>query len=247
MIDRREHQFHRGKRLHVSALGPPDHDDLDAERTGGDDLGVCRRSPAVLGDNRIDTVGLQKRYLVLHHVGAAIEDQLDSRQCERRINGIDTSHEIEMLGLCFRQVRLLATNCQKSTARGGAKRIDRLCDRRNMCPPVFELLAPFRPTQSESGYASRLARLTGVLRYPRGEGVRCVDQKIELTCAEKAGQSFRATKATHADRYSLAHRFLGTASQGQQNLVRSGRGKRLRQDPRIPRATQYQDTGLFHV
>ncbi len=247
MIDRRQHRFNGGNRLHGSGWRPRDHEYFDAELACSLDLRISRRTAAVLGHKGIDAMGTEQRNFAFDFVRATIENELDVGKNKRRLDRIDASNKVKVLGGGFGAMGFLAPDCQEDPARGGAKPLYRFRDGRDRRPPITRLSHPFRPAQSQCGNARCSCGLTGASGDASREGVGCIDQKVETTITQKGGQTFGTTKTAYAQRNWLTGGFLRSASKREQNIVPARALKRFSESSRFAGASEHQDADFAHV
>jgi hypothetical protein len=247
VIDRRQHRFNGGNRLHSGGWRPRDHEYFDAELACRLDLRISRRTAAVLGHKGIDAMGTEQRNFAFNTVGTAIENELEVGKNKRRLDRIDASNEVRVLGGGFGAMGFLAPDCQKNPARGGAKPLYRFRDGRNRRPPITRLSHPFRPAQGECGNARCSGGLTGTSGDASRERMRCIDQKVETTITQKGGQTFGTTKTTYAQRNWLIGGFLRSTSKREQGLVPASALKRFSESARFASASEHQDADFDHV
>ncbi len=247
MIDRRQHRFNGGNRLHGGGWRPRDHEYFDAELACSLDLRISRRTATVLGHKGIDAMGTEQRNFAFDVVRAAIEDELDVGKNKRRLDRIDASNKVKVLGGGFGAMGFLAPDCQEDPARGEAKPLYRFRDGRNRRPTITRFSHPFRPAQGECGYACGSGGLTGTSGDASRERMRCIDQKVETTITQKGGQTFGTTKTTYAQRNWLTGGFLRSASKREQNIVPARAIKRFSESSRFASASEHQDADFAHV
>lgn len=247
MIDRGQHFFNSGDRLHGGGWPARDHDHLDTEPAGRLDLRISRRTAAVLGHHGVDAMIAKQRNFAFHIVRAAIQDELNIGKDEGRLDRIDASHEVEVLGRDLGAMRFLATDRQQDPARRGAKLLNRFCDGPSIRPTIARYSHPFAAAQRECGNADRRYGLTGVCGDAHGKGMRCVDQQVEATIKQKSSQSVGATKTADAKRNRLIGRFFRSTSKREQDLVPAGVSERLGKSACFTSATQHQDADFTHV
>ncbi len=247
MIDRRQHRFNSGDRLHGGGWSARDHHHLDTQPTGSLDLRISRRTAAVFGHQGVDAMIAKQRNFTINIVRAAVEDELNIGKDKRWLDRIDASHEVEVLGRDFGAMRFLATDRQEDPARRGAKPLNRFCNGRSMRPTIAWYSHPFRAAQRECGNADRRCGLTGVCGDAHGKGMRCVDQHVEATIKQKSSQAVGATKTADATRNRLIGRFFRSTSKREQDLVPAGVSERLGKSACFTSASQHQDADFTHV
>jgi len=247
VINRCQHRFDRGDRLHGGGWHTRDHEHLDTQPACGLNLRISRRTATVLGHQGVDTMGAKQRNFTFDIVRAAIEDQVNVGKDKWRLDRIDASNEVEMLGCGFGAMRFLAADRQEDPARRGAKPLNCFRERRNMRPPIARFSHPFWPAQRERGNADSHRGPASVSGDTSGKGMRCVDQEVEATLPQKSSQSVGATKATNPNWNRLLGRFLGPTSEREQDIVPACISKRLSEGARFASAAQHQDADFAHV
>lgn len=246
MIDRFERGFDRFDRRDGGSGRTSDDDDFDAEQTRGFDLRVGGRTAAILGHDRIDTMFLHQVDLTLEREGAAVEHVFDIRHDQRRIDGINAAHQIEVLWGNLGMVRALPSGRQKDAARGGSKRSDGGRNIRHDMPVVAGFGHPFGPNKRDGAYAAAFGHSRRIGGDALGEGMRGVDQHVVASLRQEARQAFRTAEATDAHRDRLFGWSLGAAGQRQQDVEVPSCGKSSGKVARLARATEDQNTGLVH-
>lgn len=247
MIDRLKRSVHRFDRRQGGSGSAGDHDHLDAEQTGGLDLGVGRRTTTVLGDDGVDSIRLKQLDFALERKRAAVEHVFDIRHGQRRIDGIDAAHQIEMLRGNLGMMSALTTGRQKDATRGGPKSGDRRRNIRNDMPMIARYWHPFGSDEANRGDTGALRRNDSIGRNPFGEGVGGINQQVIALSRQEARKTLRTTETANADRNWLSGRGLRAAGQRQENVEVFPRGKRVGQPTRLTGAPEDQDTGLLHV
>ena len=247
MIDSIKRSLERADGRHGGSRAAGDHQHRYAEQPCRLDLGIGSASAAVLGDDAIDQVLLQQPDFPGEIEGAAIEDADDVGRLQRRIDGIDATHQVEMLREPIGMMRLLPADRQEDAARRGAERRKRRRDIRHLMPLVANNWQPGLATESKKRDIGNLGRISGVGRDLPRKGMGGIDHHLDALGFEKVGETRTAAEAADADRRTLGERLLRPPGQRQQNVDAFVLRKLLRQQPSLGRAPQDQDAGLAHV
>ena len=247
MIDCLERCFHRFDRRQGGSRGAGDHDNLDTEQTCGLDLGVGRRAAAVLGDDGIDTMLPHQVDFAFEREGATVEDIVDIGKGKRRIDRIDTAHQIEMLWGDLGVMGALTAGRQKDAARGRAKCRNRRRNIRNDMPVIARFGHPFRANERERADTGAFSSNGGIGRNAFGEGMRGIDQQVKASSRQEVRKTLRTTEAADTDGNRLLGGSLRAARQRQKNVELFPRGKFFGKPARFAGSAEDQDTGLLHV
>src|SRR4029079_16341917 len=113
------------------------------------DLAVGRIATAVLGDDRVDAVALEQRAILLLAERPARGDVDRMRHGERRVNGIDAPHEVDMLRRRLERPKLLAPEGEENAARRLAERFSGIFHRVDLGPGVAGRFNPWRPAEGK--------------------------------------------------------------------------------------------------
>lgn len=221
---------------------PLDQVNGDSKRPGGGDLAVSGGTAAVLGDDHIDGVFAQQRFLVGLDKRSARLNVADSRYFERGFDGVDASHEIIMLRRLYQGGELPATEGDKYLLRGFAERGDRGSDIRKKAPAVTRSGDPWRPDERECGNAGTRDGGDGVFGYLPREGMSGVDQEINGIFADVSGEAGGTAETACADRYHVGHRGPGAARQRHGHLEQGVFGEALGQLARFEGSAEDQDS-----
>lgn len=246
MIDRRQRRRDSFDRLDRGRLSPRDHQHLDAEQAGCLDLRIGGGAAAVLGNDDIDMVLPQQSQFAFQRERTAIEDIIDIRKRQRRLDGVDAADEIVMLRCRFRIMRTLPAGCHEDAARGGAKRSDRRRNASQVPPMIARQALPFGTAQSDCGYADGLGSMGGIGGNALGEGMRGVDQQIISAGLQEIGERRSPAETTDSNRNRLRGRFFGTTGQRQKNVAIVTRRERFGQQTRLVGAAEDQDARSSH-
>jgi len=247
MIDRFERRFNRFDRRHGGSGRAGDHDNLDAEQAGGLDLGISGRTTAVLGDDSVDAIFPHELDLAFEREGAAVEHVFDVSQSERRIDGIDAAHDVEMLRGDLRMVGTLSACRQKDAPRGWAERGDGSGDVRHDMPMIAGFRNPLRTDERDGGNAAAFRCRRAIGRNTLGEGMGGVDQQIVASRRQEFGKAFRAAEAADADGDGLFSGCPRAAGQRQQDVEIVSAGKLRGKPACLARTAEDQNAGLVHV
>ena len=184
----------------------------------------------------------KKRAVRLLGEGPPRGDIARLRHGERRVDGIDTAHEIGMLGCGDEGRELLAAEREKHTPRLVAKRIDRVLHCSDLDPIVAGLpLLQAERLSASNGTPAISARGRGIGGNDGRKGVGRVDQRIDAFSAKIRSEALSAAEAAAPDRHGL-RQWLGRAACERQ---RHGKIVALRQffreRPRFGRAAEDKD------
>lgn len=247
MIDRVQRRFDRFDRPHGGSWRAGDHDDLDTEQPGSLDLCIRGRPAAVLRDDGIDAIFPHKTDLALEREGAAIDDIVDIGKGERWIDGIDTAHQIEMLGSDFGMMGALPAGRQKDAARGRTECRNRRRNIRDDMPVITCYRHPFATNERERADTRAFSGNHSISGDPFGEGMGGIDQQVIASLRQEAGKAFRTAEAADADGNRLFGGSLRAPRQRQQDVEVFSRGKFCGEPARLAGAAEDQNTGLVHV
>lgn len=247
MIDQTQRFFDGPHGADIGRQLARDHDDLDTERASGGDLGVCCAAAAVLGDDRVDAMIPEEVKLRLLRKGAGRENVTSIGYAQRWRHGIDAADDIVMLRCAFDMKGLLPSDGEEDAAGLFAERADGFGDGGYARPPVAGLPLPAWATQGKDGRSGFLRGPGRILRNLCGEGMRRVDEEIELFGLQKARKSVNATEATQARRDRLCHGLRGPAGKGKQNVAIRTRREFAGQLPRFGRTAENEDAVFAHV
>src|SRR5215831_4689763 len=113
MIEPVESVLDRFDRRHLRQYRAAQHDHREAEGAGRGDLSIARLSAAVFRDDDLDAVLLEQRALVAFKERTSPEDIGGVRDCERRIDRINTADEIMVLRRAHQRRELVAAERDK--------------------------------------------------------------------------------------------------------------------------------------
>ena len=247
MIDRRQRLFDRLDRFHGGRWRATDHQHFDAKPAGRRDLGVGRRSTAVLGDDGIDAMRLQQGDFAFYAEGAAIENVLHVGDGKTRLDGIDAADEIEMLWRCLGAMGFLSADGKKHATRFAAECRDCLRDRADVQPVVTGLRHPCGTSEAEGQKAETGHGFAGVLGDPRCERMGGIDQQIEFAIVQKFGEAIRTAETADPRGQGLKRRLFGSAGKRQQRVVSRVTGQSLRERACLARSAKQQNADLAHA
>ena len=228
MIDPRDRRFDTLRCLGGRRRRTAQHDDRDTEGPRRGDLSVCRLATTVLGNDHVDLVLLKQRTVFRFREWTACGDVHGNRNVERRVDGIDTPYQIEMLRRAAEGRNVVPAERQENARRCITQRRDGVGDCFCVDPvvarPPLPWRTPDRQKRNTQG-ARRLRRIGGDLIR---KGMGGVDQKIDVLVAQCTSQAFRTTETANACRHTL--------------IARAGRPPRERKDD-IEIAAFRQDSG----
>ena len=122
VLEKLQNVIERLKCQDVAALRAADHEYPDAARPRGIELGARRIAAAVLGDDSVDAVLPHQFDFALEREGATVENIFDIGKGERRIDGIDAAHKVEMLRRDLGMMGALPAGLSWRTARNSMMR-----------------------------------------------------------------------------------------------------------------------------
>jgi len=226
---------------------PFDHHDVDPERSGRSDFAIGCSASAVLADHHIDAVFDQELALVSLLEWSGCQDVLAIRHRERRIDGIDAPHQIEVPGRLRKLVCLLPADGEKDPSRRLAQRSDGRRDGVDGNPVVTVFPRPNRPAEREDRHAGLSGSLGGIGGNLVGERMRRIDDQRDVLVSEIVGEAGSAAKT--ADARFDGQRAGMYRSPGQRNdrMIVVAPRQPLGQLPRFGRTAEYQDSGSTHV
>lgn len=246
MIDPTERNLHRFDHRQTGGLSALDHDHLDAKLPCSLDLPIGRVTTTVFGDDHLDLILSQHVKFVGQSERPTAMDIADVRHFQRRLDGIDAADPIMVLRRGVRLMRLLPTgrkeNAQGRIAEGG----DSLRDAVHGKPIIAFDRHPRRTAQRESGHMAFSNRRCGIGRDAGCEGMRGIDQQVDLFVADITGKPLCAAETAAAHRNGLRGGVGGSASERQDDLEIRSRSKSRRQRTGFRGATEDQNAGLAH-
>lgn len=218
-----------------------DHDDLKAKQARCLQLGISGLAAAVLAEDDVNPVLAQQGQFLVEAKGPAAQNTGDMGNGERRIDGIDAAHQIDMLGCAVDRRSFLPSGCEEHTPLFCPQRRNRFRHRADADPPVAVLRHPGRAFDFQERQAKALRRLRRVLRHVRCKGVSGVDQKADVLPSQIVHEPFHAAEAARADVAGQGGRMLRAARKRQGNRQVLALDKLFRQCPRLRRACQNED------
>ena len=147
---------------------------------------------------RVDAMALEQRAILCLAERPARGDVDRVRHGERRVDGIDAAHEIDMLRRRGEGAELLAPEREENAARRLAERFDRIFHRVDLGPDVAGDFSPWRPAQREQRDARGPRRLCGIGGDDGGVRMGRIDQRIDLLGAQIGCEPFGAAEAADA-------------------------------------------------
>lgn len=247
MIDRFKRRFDRFDRSHGGSGRAGDDDALSAKQAPSLDLGIGRRTAAVLGDDGVDAVFPHELNLTFEREGATVEHIFHVGKRKRRVDGIDAAHQIKMLRGDLGMVSALATRRQEDAARGGAECRDGRGYVGDGMPVVAGFRHPLGTDERDRGNATAFDCRRGIGGDTFGEGMSGIDQQVVACGHQEIGEALGATEATDTNGNGLRSRGLRAAGERQQDLEIVSPGEFGGKPARFARAAQDQNAGLVHV
>ena len=163
------------------------------------------------------------------------------RHVERRVDGIDAAHEIDMLR-CRRERReFLAAERQEYAPRRFAERLNGVLDCRDFGPVSPACFFQAGRRSASNGTLGDLGGACGVGGNDGRIRMRRVDQRSDVFGAKIGGEALSAAEAAAPDRHGLRQR-LGRAAGERQRHGEIGAPRQfLRERPRFGRAAEDKD------
>ena len=240
MIDPRQHLADIMHRPRLRHGGPVDHDDGQAEHTRRIDLGARPLPTGILRDDQIHAMIAHQGKVTLQCEGAAIYQQMVTRQRGQHVWRIDEAQQIMMLRLRGEGFDMHAPERQHHTTARAIKRADSAIDVKHTAPAVPLHRSPLRPGEHQMRDACISGRRGGIGADCRGKGMGRIDKMRERPCLEESRQPTRAAKTTDPHRHRLGTRIAGATGIAQDRAL-APFGQRLRKRARLGRAAKDQD------
>ena len=232
---------------HPAAFAAVDHDDRQAERAGGADLGIGRLAAAVLGDDHVDEVLAQKGDLVVDGEGAAGKQVVDRGRGEGWLDRIDAAHQIMMLRSGLEVEGLLPADGEEHAQRCASERGDRIRERGDARPAIARGRLPSGALEADERGAGLRGGALGIGRNLPGEGVGRVDQQVDAVALKKGRQSRGPTESAGAHRSGLRRRIGRPAGERQRDIEIGTQRQPARQIAGLGGAAQNEDASLVHA
>ena len=177
-----------------------DHDHGQRQRPRRVELGGGARAARVLGDDHFDSMRLEQCVLVRDVERSACGDQLNKRRQFLRRGHLDAAHNIEMLWRFPERRELHATSGEKDAARVSPNRCRSRLEAFHHDPAIAIAWAPGRAANGEQRHVGRVSSLDGIRLHLHGEGMRRVDEKIEVLLGQNARQTLLTAEAAGPQR-----------------------------------------------
>ena len=152
------------------------------------------------------------------------------RHGERRVDGVDASHEIDMLRRRLEGTKLLPPESEENTSRRLAERFGRIFHRIHLGPDIAGRFNPWRPAEREQGDRCGPHRLDRIGGHGGSVRVCGIDQHVDTLGAEILSKTFSAAEAAPPDRNRLRQRLRGASGKRQSHgeiLARCERASQL--------------------
>lgn len=247
MTDRRQCVFDGLDSEHSGRRRAIDYYHLNTKLAGRHDLGIGRRSAAVLGDDHIDAMRFQQGDFTFYIEGAAIENVLRMGDDKSGLDRIDAADKIEMLWCRLGAIGFLSAGGQKHPTRSAAERSNGFRNGRNMRPAVASLRSPLGPPEAEGGKAETACCFAGALGNPRRKRMGGIDQQIEFAIAQIFRKAISTAKTSDPHWQGLKARLFGAAGKRQQRVVSLVTGQSPRKRACLGGSTEHQNADLAHA
>ena len=221
-----------------------DQDHVNAQRTGRDDLPVAGGASTILCHDDLDTMLLQQRLLACRLERPALRQVVGIGNREPRLNRIDATNEIAVVGRGFERQEFLPTKGKKYPPRFFAQQLDRLSDAAHLGPSIIRLALPRRTAERDHRHTCLLRRFRRIRRYSSGIGMRRVDQDGDLLLPKILRETFRSAKATHSNGNRVLDWSSGSTGKRENDSITRIVRKTACKPARLSRAAQNED-GVF--
>ena len=250
MIDETERRLDRADSGDTGWLPALDHDHLQTELSGDNDLGPGGATAGILRHDHVDSMLGEQIQFAGFIEGAAGENIVAVWHGERRIDRIDAAHEIAMLRSRRESTRFLPADGEEDAARLLPNCGDGGTDIGHPRPAVPGRRFPRWAAKREDRNARPLGCLRGIGRDLVGEGMRGVDDQPDLFLSQIINQPLDTSEAADPCRQGQGFGVDGAPGQRDDRLdilaQRRSPGQSLSQSARLGRATQNQDAGFAH-
>ncbi len=218
-----------------------DQDHVNAQRTGRDDLPVAGGAPTILCHDDLDTMLLQQRLLTCCLERPALRQVGGIGNRKPRLDRIDATNEIVVVGRGFERQELLPTKGQKYPARFFAQQYDRLGDAAHLGPSIIRLPLPRGTAERDHRHTCPLRRFRRIRRYSSGIGMCRVDQDGDLLVPKILRETFRSAKATHPNGNRVLDRSSGSTGKRELDSITWIARKAACKPAGFPRTAQNED------
>lgn len=226
---------------------PLDHHDLDAQRPRCRDFSIGCAAATVLADDDIDAVFDQKGVFVRLVEWPGCQDVLAIGHRERRIDGIDAAHQIEVLRRAAELVGLLSADGEKDAPWRRAQRSDGRFDIGDRNPVVTVLPRPIRTAEREDRHTGESRGIGSIGGNLVGERMRRIDDQRNILLSDIVCEAVRAAKTTDARFDGQRAGMYRSSGQRNDRMIVVAARQPLGQLSRFGGAAEYQDSGSLHV
>lgn len=220
-------------------------DHVDAKRACGGNFAVGRRSAAIFGDNHINIIPRHQCMIVRFNERAAAENVVRIRNGKRRLDRIDTAHEIMMLRSRLKGRDLLAPESQKYPAWCGPERLNRLRHTFDFGPAITGNARPGGAAQGQQCGRQVAHGMRCISGNHGGVGMGRINQNIDALLSDISGKTGGSTKAADAERHIMWGRRDGPACERQCDRNIPADREAIGEFAGFGRAAEYKDA--WHV
>lgn len=227
MTQPRQNLGHRGHNATRRQRRPVDHDNAQAQRTGGEYLGLGPRATCIFGDDMGDLVGLQKGGIASTVKRAARDDDASLWQGQRT-RRVNQPQQVVVLGFGGKAVEVLLANREKNPRRRIWQSGHCRCHVGHMDPIIPRFGPPRGALQDQQLHPARKAGVNGVPAHLGGKGMGGIDNMCDAIGPHIVTQAHHTAKAAHARGQGLQHGMRRAPSIGKDcghTLCGKGRGK----------------------
>ena len=232
--------------LRAITLGPArnggsvNHQNRQAQRPRGDQLGIGTTAASVLAHHQIDGVRLHQ--LAVAHDGKwpAINDQGVMGQARRLLRRVHETQQIVVVWLRGEGFDMHPPQRQHDAAGLSCQRGDRAVDISNAGPAVTSNRFPRATGHGDMGHTHKPRSLHRMTAHRRGKGVGRVDQMGHAMVAQIIGQPSHPAEPANPHRNRLSAGIFRPSgiAECRRNALR---GKQAGKNARLGRSTQQED------
>lgn len=204
---------------------PIDENDRKSQNPGRLQLCFGPCTTRILGNDMGDTVDLQKRQVIRHRKGSAVDDGASVRQGQCAFGSINKSQKIMVLRLSGETGQVQLADRQKDPRRDVGQGVDGPFHSRHRLPIIAWPGNPGRAFERAQPGAGQGAGLNRVAAHPVRERVGGVDHMRYPLGADIVGKPFHPAEPTDTGEQRLCRRVVGAASIGKDRIhPRLGQG-----------------------
>lgn len=239
MSEMGHHRFRSFKAWPFRNLGPSDHDDRQAKRPRGIDLGAGGLAAGILGDEVGNGVVFEQRAIPGFGERAA-HPECDMMREGDALRSVDEAQQVEVFRASGESGDVLPPDGQKHPGRFSRQSRYSPGDIGDLLPSVTGSGLPGRPFERDKAGAGTSSRSHGIAAHARGERMRRVDQMRDFFCVQKLRQTVHPAEPADANRQGLGRRGFRPPCIGEDG-VKAGFRQQARKASGVSRAAKEQD------